>query len=93
MDLAKSSKLKIAPLIQTFSKITAEYHDFTNVFSNTEAHKLPEHIPCDLQILILIYKINEIFSDLTFHFLRISHPLNPTADRASATSEIRGQYI
>ena len=32
------------------SKIPPEYHDLANVFSKTEAHKLPEHRPYDLKI-------------------------------------------
>ena len=32
------------------SKIPSEYHDFAEVFSKTEAHKLPEHRPYDLKI-------------------------------------------
>src|ERR1700726_645151 len=32
------------------SKIPAEYQDYADVFSKTEAHKLPEHRPYDLSI-------------------------------------------
>ena len=32
------------------SKIPSEYHEFSDVFSKSEAHKLPEHRPYDLKI-------------------------------------------